>query len=264
MAYETLAVERREGIALVTLNRPEKLNALNRRMAKELIELCQELEADDAVRAVIFAGAGRAFSSGGDIQDFMVKLASATTQEKEAAVRLADMAALYLKKMEKPTIAAVHGVATGGGCCIAMACDIRIATEDARFALVFVHRGLSGADMGATYFLPRIVGSGWAAELLFTGDFIDARQAERIGLVNHVVAPQDLMEAAWSLARRLASGPPIGIKMTKRALNRSIMSGLADQLDYEAAIQTICFDTEDHHEGVRSFLEKREAQFKGK
>ncbi|MEE9202310.1 MAG: enoyl-CoA hydratase [Dehalococcoidia bacterium] len=264
MDYETLTVERRDGIALVTMNRPEKLNALDRRMAREFIRLREDLEADDEVRAVILTGAGRAFSSGGDIQDIMVRLAQASTKEKEETIHLADMAFFHLKMLEKPTIAAVNGVAAGGGCCLAMACDMRIAAEDARFALVFVHRGLSGADAGATYFLPRMVGSGWAAELLYTGDFIDARQAEKIGLVNHVVAPQDLMEASWSLARRLADGPLIGLRMTKRALNRSIMSGLADQIEFEAAVQTYCFQTEDHQEGVRSFIEKREPQFKGR
>ncbi|MDP6346948.1 MAG: enoyl-CoA hydratase [Dehalococcoidia bacterium] len=262
--YETLAVERRDGIALVTMNRPEKLNALDRRMCREIIRLREDLENDDDVRAVILTGAGRAFSSGGDIQDIMVRLVNETVKEKEETIRLADQAFLHLKMMEVPTIAAVNGVAAGGGCCLAMACDIRIAMEDAKFALVFVHRGLSGADAGATYFLPRIVGSGWAAELLYTGDFIDAHQAEKLGLVNHVVAPQDLMEASWALARRIADGPAVGMQMTKRALGRSIMSGLADQLDFEAAVQTICFQTEDHQEGVRSFIEKREPQFKGR
>lgn len=264
MAYETLLVEWRQGVATVTLNRPAKLNALDRVMARELLRLCQELEEDASVRSVLLTGAGRAFSAGGDIQDFMVRLAPAPVAEKEEVVRLADLVTLKLKMLEKPTVAAVNGVAVGGGCCLAMACDVRIAADNASFGVVFVRRGLSGADMGATYLLPRLVGAGWAAQLLFTGDIIDARQAERIGLVNQVVPPQELAEAAWAMASRLAAGPPLGLKMTKRALNRSIMEGLGAHLDYEAAIQTYCFQTQDHQEGVRSFLEKREPTFLGR
>jgi len=263
MGYESLSLERREGVGILTLNRPQKLNALNRVMARELIQVCDDLESDPAVRAVVVTGAGRAFSAGGDIQDFMVAMAPVSPGEKEAYIRLADLATLKLKSLEKPVVAAVNGVAVGGGCCIAMACDIRIASQKAQFGLVFVNRGLSGADMGATWLLPCLVGAGKAYELLLTGDIIDAREAERIGLVNYVVAPEDVLERAWEMARKLVSGPPLGLKMTKRALNHSIMGGLASHLDYEAALQAFCFQTQDHQEGVRSFLEKREAVFKG-
>lgn len=264
MAYETLLVEKEENIVLVTLNRPDKLNALNRTMGYELRRLFQELGGDPETRAVIFTGAGRAFCAGGDIQDIMVDLAPAGIGEKEEALRLFDLVAWELVNLEKPTIAAINGVAVGGGCCLALACDIRIASTQARMGLVFVRRGLSAADMGATWLLPRIVGAGWAAQLLFTGDIIEAELARSIGLVNELLSPEELLPRAKELARKLAAGPPLALKMTKRALNRSLHRGMAEHLDFEAAVQTYCFYTEDHQEGVRSFVEKREPQFKGK
>ena len=232
MDYETLLIERQKGVASVTLNRPTKLNALNSTMAEELRQVIKELEADREIRAILFTGAGRAFCAGGDVE-------------------------------EKPTIAAINGVAVGGGCCLAMGCDIRLASTETRLGVVFVKRGISGADLGATWLLPRLVGAGWAAQLLLTGDIIEASLAERIGLVNQVFPPDKLMPAAHELAEKLAAGPPLALKVTKRALKHSLYRGMAEHLDLEGMIQTFCFRTEDQREGVKSFLEKREASFKG-
>jgi len=144
-----------------------------------------------------------------------------------------------------------------------MGCDIRLASTETRLGVVFVKRGISGADLGATWLLPRLVGAGWAAQLLLTGDIIEASLAERIGLVNQVFPPDKLMPAAHELAEKLAAGPPLALKVTKRALKHSLYRGMAEHLDLEGMIQTFCFRTEDQREGVKSFLEKREASFKG-
>jgi enoyl-CoA hydratase/carnithine racemase len=168
-----------------------------------------------------------------------------------------------IKNVELPTIAAVNGHALGGGFALAIACDIRIASDDAKAGAVFVQRGASSADMGVSWILPRLVGAGWAAELMFSGDVIDAATAERIGLFNHVVPREQLMLAAREMAAKLAAGPPLGLKFTKRALNRSVWEGLQSQLEYECATQILCFQSDDFHEGVKSFFEKRKPEFRG-
>jgi len=214
------------------------------------------------VRVAILTGSGRAFCAGGDVGEFL-DIAAMDAAGIEGWVRFFDILVLRIRNLEKPTIAAVNGPAVGGGCCLAMLCDMRIAAEEAKLGLVFTRRGLAGADMGATWFLPRLVGMGKAFELLLTGDLIDAREAERIGLVNRVVPAPELMPTARELAAKLAAGPPIGMKLTKRALNRSLSTDLTSHLDYEAAVQTFCFQTKDLQEGVKAFLEKRSPRFKG-
>jgi len=262
MDYETLLIERQKGVASVTLNRPTKLNALNSTMAEELRQVIKELEADREIRAILFTGAGRAFCAGGDVKE-LAKIEKMKTNEIEQFVRFGDLLIWDLINLEKPTIAAINGVAVGGGCCLAMGCDIRLASTETRLGVVFVKRGISGADLGATWLLPRLVGAGWAAQLLLTGDIIEASLAERIGLVNQVFPPDKLMPAAHELAEQLAAGPPLALKVTKRALKHSLYRGMAEHLDLEGMIQTFCFRTEDQREGVKSFLEKREASFKG-
>lgn len=261
MDYDGFIMEKSKGIATITLNRPDKLNALNIEETLQIYELLEEFNKDKAVRAVILTGTGRAFSVGHDIDELADP--SRTIADKEAGERSAVLFARRLYNMEKPTIAAINGIAVGAGLAMTLPFDIRIASDNAKFGFVFPKRGLASVDFGCTWFLPRLVGAGWAAELLLTGDMIDAQLAERIKLVNRVVPAEELPAAARQLAAKLASGPPIGLKMTKRALSLAATSDLASALDYEAAVETICLETKDHQEGIRSFLEKRAAIFTG-
>jgi len=262
MEYETIKVEYSNNIGTITLNRPERFNPMSLVMVRELMQACDEVEQSGKARVVIFTGAGQAFSAGLDLEE-MKKMMTLKPVEQESILRLLDLMFLRVRNVELPTIAAVNGLALGGGCALAIACDIRIASEDARIGAIFVKRGLSAADVGISWILPRLVGAGWAAELMLTGDTIDAAQAERIRLFNHVVPADQLMKAARELAAKLAAGPPLGLKLTKRALYRSLWYGLPSQLEYEAAAQTLCFLSEDFQEGVKSFFEKREPEFHG-
>ena len=262
MEYETIKVEYSNNIGIITLNRPERLNPLGPAMLRELIKACDEVEQSGRARVVVFTGAGRAFCAGADLEDIL-KTITLKAAEQEAVVRLWDMMIWRVRNVELPTIAAVNGLALGGGCALAIACDIRIASEDARIGAIFVQRGASAADMGVSWILPRLVGSGWAAELMLTGDVIDAGQAERIRLFNHVVPADQLMKVTQEMAAKLAAGPPLGLRLTKRALYRSVWEGLQSQLEYEAAAQTLVFLSDDFHEGVKSFFEKRKPEFHG-
>jgi len=211
---------------------------------------------------VVITGAGRAFCAGADLEDLQ-KTVSLKPAQREPNLKAWCKLVWRIKSVELPTIAAIHGAALGGGFALAIACDIRIASDDARVGSVFVQRGASSADMGMSWVLPRIVGAGWAAELMFTGDIIDAAKGERIGLFNRVVPRDQLMQATMELASKLAAGPPLGLRFTKRALNRSVWEGLQSQLEYESATQTLTFFSEDFQEGVKSFYEKRKPVFRG-
>jgi len=262
MGYETILVDISNNIATITLNLEEKRNSLGVKMMDELTRALDDIEENGKARVVVFTGAGRAFCAGADLDDLQVT-ASQKPSGVEPSLKAWFKMAWRTISIELPTIAAVNGVALGGGLAFALACDIRIASEDARVGAVFVQRGASSADMGVSWILPRIVGAGWAAELMFTGDIIDAAKAERIGLFNHVVPRDQLMPAAQELAAKLAAGPPLGLKFTKRALRRSVWEGIQSQLEYECATQSHCFLSDDFHEGVNSFFEKRPAEFKG-
>ena len=262
MDYEGFTMEKSEGIATITLDRPDKLNALNIRETLQIYELLDDFEKDKAVRAVVFTGAGRAFSVGHDV-DELADTTSRTIVDKEVDERSAILFTQRIYNLEKPTIAAINGIAVGAGLAMTLAFDIRIASDNAKFGFVFPKRGLASADFGCTWFLPRLVGAGWASELLLTGDIIDAQLAERIKLVNRVVPAEELPAATKQLAEKLASGPPLGLKMTKRALALATTSDLLSVLNYEVAAETICLETKDHQEGIKSFMEKRPAKFTG-
>ncbi|MFQ5918010.1 MAG: enoyl-CoA hydratase/isomerase family protein, partial [Candidatus Binatia bacterium] len=249
--------------ATVTFNRPESANALNSELGEEVIRALEEIEKDENVRALVFTGAGRVFSAGGDFKD-MIHLQSASPMEIDRGLRMFLSIPMKIRNLGIPVIAKINGDAMGSACCIALACDLRIASEKARFGLVFTRVGLSGADAGLSYFLPRVVGLGKACELLLTGAVIDAKEAECIGLVNKVVPPDEPNEVVAVLANRLAKGPTFALKMTKKALYNSLDNDVATQLDFEAYAQSLCFQTEDHKEGVKAFLEKRKPVFKGK
>lgn len=264
MKYETLKIEIADRVARVTLNRPEMFNAINLKMRQELSDVLDELEKSNDVRAVLMTGAGKAFCAGGDVTDQLKDPASLDKGQLAELLRPFNQLVLRMWRFEKPLISAVNGVAAGGGCCLAMCSDVRIASENARFVFLFVKRGLSAADMGTTWILPRLVGFGRAAELLYTGDPVNARDALSMGLVNRVVAPEKLLEESEALAKKIALGPPIGLKMTKRILLYGQTSDLASHLEFESALQTFLLDTHDFAEGIKSFNEKREPKFEGK
>lgn len=263
MKYQTIKLEQADGVAIITLNAPDKLNSLSWKMMREITRACDEIERGGKARVVVITGAGRAFCAGADLEDLQ-KTVSLKPAQREPNLKAWFKLVWRIKSVELPTIAAVHGAALGGGFALAIACDIRIASDDARVGSVFVQRGASSADMGMSWVLPRIVGAGRAAELMFTGDIIDAAKGERMGLFNRVVPRDQLMQATMELASKLAAGPPLGLRFTKRALNRSVWEGLQSQLEYESATQTLTFFSEDFQEGVKSFYEKRKPVFRGR
>ena len=263
MKYQTIQVDYRDDVATITLDQQDKLNSLSWKMMREIVRVCDDIEKGARARVILFSGAGRAFCAGADLEDLQ-KTVSLKPVQQEPNLKAWFKLVWRIKNIELPTIAAVHGVALGGGFALAIACDIRVAADDAKMGSVFVQRGASSADMGVSWILPRLVGAGHAAELMFTGDVIDAARAERIGLVNRVVPRDQLAQAAHEMAAKLAAGPPLGLKFTKRALNRSVWEGLQSQLEYECATQTMTFLSEDFAEGVKSFYEKRKPVFKGR
>lgn len=264
MTFEKLVYEVTDGIATITLHRPERLNALDHALKDELLQVLELAAQDDDVRVLILTGAGRAFCAGADMQHVLLHGfdMDPETREREQ-VRNFNELVRAMRHLEKPIIAAVNGAAVGGGCCLALAADMRIAASGARFGMVFVRLGLASADMGGTFLLPRLIGLAHASELLLTGEIIDAERAERLGLVNRLVPADQLMPTAKRVAERLAAGPPIGLALTKRALNRSLGMDIAEHLDYEAYVQSKCMLTADHREGVEAFVSKRTPRFRG-
>lgn len=260
MSYETILLERTDSVATITLNRPQARNALDMPMREEIGRALIEVRDDDEIRALIITGAGETFCSGGDIRTMT---AAQTAVQGRDRMRRLHRWLHELVALEKPVIAAVDGYAVGAGCNLALACDIILASDRAKFCESFVRVGLV-PDMGGFFFLPRAVGLHKAKELVFTADMIDAAEAERIGLVNRVVPAASLMSEAMGLASRLARGATRAIGMAKVALNRSFQMDLQAMLDYEAQLQGIATSTEDHHEGVDAFLKKREPKFKGR
>ncbi|MDF2957989.1 MAG: Enoyl-CoA hydratase/carnithine racemase [Candidatus Alkanophagales archaeon MCA70_species_1] len=260
---ETILLEKdAEGVATITLNRPEALNAFNMKMFEELAAAVSDVRSDRDVKVVIITGAGRAFSSGIDIT-MLEEFKTMGLAEIRDFIRRAQGTLNALEDMEKPVIAAINGYALGLGCDLTLACDIRIASEDARFGEFYVRVGLV-PDMGGTQRLPRIVGVGKAKELIFTGEMIDAKEAERIGLVNKVVPKDKLMDETRAFALRLAKGPTVAIGLAKIAINKGLGTDIKTGLEYEVHAQSICIQTEDVEEGIKAFLERREPKFKGR
>ena len=268
MQYQTIILQKSEGVATLTLNRPRKFNAVNIDMLRELLAAIDEVSQDDGVRALVVTGSEPAFCTGADIEMAREMMESPSWEEMPLRDRLRPIERWYsvvlqLQGVDKPVIAAVNGLAVGGGLVLAMMADIRIASEKATFSQIFARRGLP--DGASTYFLPKLVGIAKACELAFTGKIIDAREAERIGLVNQVVPHDELIKTAQELAADIAKGPRIAIQLAKQALHRGITStDLAAHLEYERNVVLISVATEDFKEGVRSFLEKREPIFWGK
>ncbi len=264
MDYKCLIYEVEDNIATLTMNRPERLNALGDTLRTDLHDAMTTASEDPNARAIILTGAGRGFCSGGDVKamnEAKERNQSAPLMDKVAPSR--DLTVLAMRDAPKPAIAAVNGPAAGAGMNIALACDIRIASTTARFGETFVRRGLH-VDWGGTYFLPRIVGMAKACELIFTGEVIDAQEALALGIVSRVVEPEDLMDTVRALARKMAEGPPIAIRLAKRALYHNQECDLRAALEYETYAQNICRETEDAREGIRAFVEKRSPNFAGR
>jgi enoyl-CoA hydratase/carnithine racemase len=250
-----------EGVATITLNRPERLNALTFEVYRELTETFATLRNEAEVRAVVITGAGRAFCSGGDVHDIIGELFKCDMKGLLAFTRMTCELVANIRALHKPVIASLNGTTAGAGACIALAADIRVAAEEAKIAFLFVKVGLSGADMGAAYLLPRVVGLAKATELLYTGDFISAQEAERIGLYNRVVPGSQLEAATQDLAERLARGPAFALAKTKELLDREAHMNLEAALECEAQAQAICMQHPDYREAYEAFVAKRTPKF---
>lgn len=260
--YEHILVSENEGIATITLNRPDKLNAFIGHMRRDLAEALEQAGSERAIKVVILTGAGRAFCSGGDIA-FMAELMEHRNSDEFARILGAGKRVINaIRSMTKPVIAAINGPAAGAGFNLALACDLRIAASNATFTQSFVKVGLH-PDWGGTYFLPRLISANKACEMFFLGDSIDAAEALRLNLVNRVVAPEDLESTTLELAERLRAAPPIVIAAAKQAVYMSAESDLDEMLRYETESQLRCFESDDGHEGVRAFFEKRDPRFTG-
>jgi enoyl-CoA hydratase len=260
-SFETVIYEKGHGLAVVTLNRPERMNALSSKMKEEIAAALDAVEKDQDIRVVVLTGGPRVFSAGADIKER--REVRFTQSEFYFAQRKSQDFYMRIAQFEKPVLAAISGVAVGGGCELALACDLRIASDTARFGLPEVKLGVMPAA-GGTQRLPRLIGVTRAKELLFTGDFIDAPEAYRLGLVNKVVTVDRLMEETKALAGRLGEMPPLSLKYAKRAVNVGMELDLASGLDYEAQCASILYASEDRVEGMRAFAEKRKPVFKGK
>ena len=264
MAYRNLKLDRDGQIAVVTLNRPDKLNAIDGALHHEMMAACRELRDDDTVRVVIFTGAGRGFCSGADLTGSRPNSENPSRSDRLDEYNWVGRQALMVyRELDKPTIAAVNGVAAGAGMGLALACDMRVGCENTRFKTVFIERSLS-PDSGLSYFLPRIVGTSRACDLVFTSRSVDAEESYRLGLLDRLTTSDKLLEDARELAEQIAFWPPVAMQMSRRALQRSLDATLADQLQYET--HSIVFARrapQDVAEAAASFRERRPPTFTG-
>ena len=249
------------GVATITLNRPDRLNALTFEVYDELRRSFAELHDDGSVRAIVITGSGRAFCSGGDVEDIIGALLERDFRGLLEFTRMTCDLVLSIRRCRKPVIGALNGTVAGAGAVIATACDMRVAAESAKIAYLFTRVGLSGADMGAAWMLPRIVGLAKASELLMTGEFLSAQEAHRIGLYNLVVPDGEAQEAATELADKLALGPSFALEITKDALNREASMDFVSALEAEAQIQAALMVHPDFREAYDAFTEKRNPDF---
>ena len=266
MAYEDIIYDVAEdGVATLTLNRPERMNALRPQTTREMREAIAAAAEDDAVRCLLVTGEGRGFCAGDDFQAIFLAedREKRRVQRKIQRLKSGEASLDDLFALEKPTVAAVNGPAVGYGMDLALYCDIRIASEDARFGWYFVRRGVVGT-VGGTFVLRQLVGLSKAFELTLTGDLVDAAEAERIGLVSKVVPRANLQDEARAMARKLASGPPLAQRAIKRAMHKGFQMDWRSLGEYQQALGDVLWETDDHLEGVNSFVEKREPRFSGR
>ncbi|MBI4516506.1 MAG: enoyl-CoA hydratase/isomerase family protein [Deltaproteobacteria bacterium] len=265
MVYEHITLTRSdEGIVTLTFNRPETRNSMTPAMGDEVVAAVGEIRADSQARVFVLTGAGKAFSSGGDLGMLARDSGAASGGGPSMLGAPRDFYARYLalRQLAIPTIAAINGHAIGAGLCIALACDLRMAASDAKMGMTFAKLGIH-PGMGATYFLPRLIGTARAAELFFTGRVFDAAEAERLGVINRAVPREQLHDQVMALAREIAGCAPLAVRMTKKALYRGGEHSLDDMLDFEALQQGITFTTDDAREGVLAIMEKRTPKFRG-
>jgi enoyl-CoA hydratase/carnithine racemase len=261
MAYRSFIFQVDDGVGTIRLNDPDRLNALTFETYAELEKITAELAHDDSVKVLVLTGTGKGFCSGGSVHEIIGKLIQMKGDELYRFTRMTCNVVKNMRTLKKPIIAAVNGIAAGAGAMLMLASDLRIFSESAKAAFLFVKVGLSGADMGALYLLPRIVGMGKATELVYFGDSIDAQEAHRIGLANRVVPGEKLMDEAYALARRLKDGPLYALGVTKELLDFEANTNLEAALEMEAMAQARCMETPDFTEGYRAFVEKRPAKF---
>ncbi len=250
------------GVATLRLNRPERLNALTFEIYQELTDTFVALDSEPGVRAIVITGEGRAFCSGGDVEDIIGALFARDHVGLLEFTRLTCSLVAAMRRCRRPIVGALNGTVAGAGAVIATACDVRIASETAKIAFLFTKVGLSGADMGIAWMLPRIIGLGRASELLMTGDFIDAQEAHRIGLYNRVVPAERVQDEARAFAEKLAKGPAFGLEMTKKLLDREAATDLPAALELEAEAQAACMLHPDFREAYEAFVAKRPARFR--
>ena len=251
----------KSSVATITLNRPDRLNALTFEVYGELLDTFRALDTEPGVRAIIITGEGRAFCTGGDVNDIIGPLFERDHDGLLEFTRMTCDLILAIRECRRPVIAALNGTTAGAGAVIASACDVRIASESAKIAFLFTKVGLCGADMGIAWLLPRIIGFGRATELLMTGEFTDAETALRIGLYNRVVPVDEVLDEARKLAEKLARGPSYALGVTKQSLNQEASLDLASALQAEAEAQAVCMENPNFREAYEAFTAKREAEF---
>lgn len=264
MIIDSFDYEVKDRVAKITLARPDKLNSLTFEVYSQLEQLTSELRNDDTVNVLIITGRGKGFCSGGDVYEIIGELFKRDMQGLLEFTRMTGAVVQNIRLLDKPVIAAVNGTAAGAGAVIALACDFRILSETSKFAFLFTKVGLTGADMGAAYLLPKVVGLSRATEILMLGDSIDPKTALRIGLAYKVVAADELDDTVNELAQRLANGPTLALSMTKQMINNELNMDLASAIEAEAQAQALLLQGADHKEFYNAFKEKREPKFSGK
>jgi enoyl-CoA hydratase/carnithine racemase len=261
MTYSSFVFENQDGIATIRLNEPDKLNALTFQTYADLEKVFGDMAHDDSVKIVVLTGTGKGFCSGGRVDEIIGPLLKMKGDELYQFTRMTCNVVKNMRNLKKPIIAAINGIAAGAGAMLMLASDLRVFSDQAQAAFLFVKVGLSGADMGALYLLPRIVGLGKATELIFFGDTIDAKEAHRIGLANRVVPGETLLDETYRWAKRLQEGPLYALGVTKELFESEANVNLETALEMEAAAQARCMQTPDFMEGYNAFIEKRPPRF---
>lgn len=261
MTYETLILEKQQQIATLTMNLPESLNAMNFKMAEDFKKSISDIKGNSDIKVLLLTGQGSSFCSGGSLES-VLQMYDATTAQGQVNALTFYECFLSIRELTIPTIAILKGHVIGAGLCLAMACDMRIASTDSKLAMSFVKLALN-PGMGGTYSLPRLVGVSKALELCLTGETIDAGEALRIGLVNHIVSPEEIMEFSQAIAMRIANNPPVAVRLIKELIYKNQNLDLASCLMNESLAQSICASTADMKEGIAAIKEKRRPQFKG-